>query len=187
MKAWLDVHIFCGIVGPVLVTFHSSLKFNGLISVAYWSMVAVALSGFVGRYLYIRMPRSIRGVELGYEEIVARVEGLHAALADAGLPPSLVSRLEEMPPGRLRRGLLLRRLRRSLLHAGVPSDLASDALRAGAARATLLRRLNKLERTRRLFGMWHMFHQPLVYVMFIIALLHIGIAVYFGYAFSFRR
>ena len=29
MKGWLDVHIFCGTVGPVLVTFHSSMKFNG--------------------------------------------------------------------------------------------------------------------------------------------------------------
>ena len=45
ISTWLDVHIFCGIVGPVLVTFHTSFKFNGLISVAYWSMVAVATSG----------------------------------------------------------------------------------------------------------------------------------------------
>src|SRR5512138_3846446 len=44
MRAWLDVHIFCGIVGPALITFHSALKFNGLISVAYWSMMAVMLS-----------------------------------------------------------------------------------------------------------------------------------------------
>ena len=61
MKTWLEVHVFCGIVGPVLVTFHTSFKFNGIVSVAYWSMVAVVLSGFVGRYLYVRIPRSIRG------------------------------------------------------------------------------------------------------------------------------
>ena len=64
MKTWLEVHIFCGIVGPVLVTFHTSFKFNGIVSVAYWSMVAVVLSGFVGRYLYVRIPRSLRGIEL---------------------------------------------------------------------------------------------------------------------------
>src|ERR1700741_329991 len=27
MKTWLEVHIFCGIVGPVLVTFHTSFRF----------------------------------------------------------------------------------------------------------------------------------------------------------------
>jgi uncharacterized membrane protein SirB2 len=59
---WLEFHIFCGVLGPVLITLHTSFKFNGLISVAYWSMVIVVLSGFVGRYLYVRIPRSIRGI-----------------------------------------------------------------------------------------------------------------------------
>ena len=46
-KAWLEVHLFCGVVGPVLVTLHTTFKFNGIISAAYWSMVVVMLSGFV--------------------------------------------------------------------------------------------------------------------------------------------
>jgi hypothetical protein len=94
MKTWLDVHIFCGIVGPALITFHSALKFNGLIAVAYWSMMSVMLSGFVGRYLYVRMPRSIRGAELSYEEIGARAAALHSALEDMGLPPAVSGELE---------------------------------------------------------------------------------------------
>ena len=60
LKIWLEVHIFCGIVGPALITLHTSFKFNGLISVAYWSMVVVVLSGFVGRYLYVRIPKTLR-------------------------------------------------------------------------------------------------------------------------------
>ena len=61
LRLWLEAHIFCGIVGPVLVTFHTAFKFNGLVSVAYWSMIAVALSGFVGRYLYVRIPAAHPG------------------------------------------------------------------------------------------------------------------------------
>ena len=61
---WLEVHIFFGIVGPLLVTLHTSFKFNGLISVGYWLMMTVWASGFVGRYLYVRIPKTIRGVEL---------------------------------------------------------------------------------------------------------------------------
>ena len=71
MKTWLDVHVFCGIVGPVLVTFHTSFRFNGIVSVAYWSMVAVVLSGFVGRYLFVRIPRSLRGLELTQADLDA--------------------------------------------------------------------------------------------------------------------
>ena len=60
LTTWLEFHIFCGVFGPVLITLHTSFKFNGLVSVAYWSMVIVVASGFVGRYLYVMIPRSIR-------------------------------------------------------------------------------------------------------------------------------
>lgn len=187
MKAWLEVHIFCGIVGPVLVTFHSALRFNGLISVAYWSMVAVMLSGFVGRYLYVRMPRSIRGVELSYAEIVAQTAMLKAALEDTGLPTELVERLEAISGGTLRRFVQLRPLKRAMARQDVPLALARDAVQLAVARASLLRRLAYLKRTRQLFAMWHMFHQPLVYVMFAIVLVHILVALYLGYAFFLQR
>ena len=187
MKTWLEVHIFCGIVGPVLVTFHAALKFNGLISVAYWSMVAVMLSGFVGRYLYIRIPRSIRGVELSYEEIRGRADTLNASLEQLGLPAPLAKGLDAVPGGRLRRLVFLRSLRAAMRRMGVPPALVGEAVRLAAARDSLLRRLAYLERTRRLFAMWHMFHQPFVYVMFAIALVHIGVAVYLGYTFFFQR
>ena len=72
IQTWLQVHIFCGIVGPVLITFHTSFKFNGIITVAFWLMVLVVVSGFVGRYLWVRIPRTVRGVELTHDEVRAR-------------------------------------------------------------------------------------------------------------------
>jgi hypothetical protein len=194
LRHWLNVHIFCGIFGPVLVTFHAAMKFNGLISVAYWSMVLVVISGFVGRYLYVRMPRTIKGVEMGYEEIVGRANQLRGELAATGLSPALVqplvteaatdatgafSRLSEPA----RQSLARRRARHALLRAGAPSDLVADAVSLSRERSFLLRRLRYLERTRRLFAMWHVFHQPLVYLMFLIAAVHVSLAVYLGYAF----
>jgi hypothetical protein len=197
IRHWLNVHIFCGIVGPVLVTFHAALKFNGLISVAYWSMVAVVLSGFVGRYLYVRIPRTIRGVELSYEEILNRANGLGSDLAAMGLPPELLEPLlfageatargAGGAGGSLLQPLLQRRLRRKArrewLRAGVSPAVVWDAMQLARERSFLLRRLGYLERTRRLFAFWHVFHQPLVYLMFVIAVLHISLAVYLGYGF----
>ena len=193
MRGWLEFHIFCGIVGPVLVTFHTSFKFNGIISVAYWSMMAVMASGFVGRYLFVRIPKSIRGAELTRDEILARADALQHELDAADIAPAVVARVHEVEGelepvavgsviGPLAVRLRLRRLRGELWRAGVGRALAAGVTASMGERLLLLRKLAYLNRTRRLFAMWHVFHQPLVYVMFAIAALHIGVAVYLGYA-----
>jgi hypothetical protein len=153
MRLWINLHIFAGIVGPVLITFHTAFKFNGIISLAYWSMVAVVLSGFVGRYLYVRIPRTIRGTEVNRGAIERRLVELKGAL--------------------------------ERLHAsGEQHDgsLQRDIARLEIERATLARRLVHLDRTKRFFAAWHVLHQPLVYVMFAIAALHVAVAVYMGYS-----
>ena len=193
MRGWLEFHIFCGIVGPVLVTFHTSFKFNGIISVAYWSMIAVMASGFVGRYLFVRIPKSIRGAELTRDEILARADALQHELDAADIAATVVARVHEVErelepvavgsvvgPAAVR--LRLRRLHRELRRAGVERALAGGVTASMGERLLLLRKLAHLNRTKRLFAMWHVFHQPLVYVMFAIAALHIGVAVYLGYA-----
>ena len=195
MKTWLEVHIFCGTVGPILVTLHAALRFNGLVSVAYWSAIAVMLSGFVGRYLYIRMPRTIRGAEMTYDEIRVQAATVRVELEASGLSDALLAKLDRLEAAALgddeEEGALalstweyrrrLRHLRREMRDAGVAPDLTTRALALSRERVQLLRRLRYLDRTRRLFAMWHVFHQPLVYLMFIIVALHIGLAFYLGY------
>lgn len=198
MRSWLNVHIFCGTVGPVLVTFHTSLKFNGAIAVAYWSMVAVVLSGFVGRYLYVRIPRTIRGVEAGYDDVVAEAADLKNSLEERGLSNQLLDRIaraereavQQAEEGGWRAYLVghwrarrrIGRLRQELIAADVDSSLVDEVERIERMRTQILLRLVTLERTKRAFAAWHVFHQPLVYLMFGIGLVHIAIAVYLGYA-----
>jgi hypothetical protein len=185
MKSWLDVHIFCGMVGPALVTFHTSFKFNGIVSVAYWSMVIVVLSGVIGRYLYVRIPRSLRGAELSYAEIEARAAGLMADVAAAGVP---ASDLERAATGwGAAAWLERRRTRRRLVERGLDRATADRVLALASERALLLRRLTHLARTRRLFALWHVFHLPLVYLMFAIVIAHVGLAWYLGYASFLQR
>ena len=78
----------------MLVTLHTSFKFNGIISAAYWSMVLVMLSGFVGRYLYVRIPRSIRGNELTRAELEAEADELKDSLATAGASDAVLRRIQ---------------------------------------------------------------------------------------------
>jgi hypothetical protein len=197
-KQWLEVHIFFGIVGPVLVTLHTSFKFNGVISVGYWLMMTVWSSGFIGRYLFVRIPKTIRGVELSFAQVEAQLIRRQQQLQRVSLPPVVQRELDDFDravspadgaPGaidlffgelRVRARLML--LRRHLRTAGVDVAAVKAVVDGAAERATLARRLAHLQRTKHLFGLWHVFHQPLVYALFIIVALHVGIALYFGYA-----
>jgi hypothetical protein len=64
LKHWLEFHIFLCTLGPILVLFHTSFKFGGIVAISFWSMVAVFLSGVIGRFIYIQIPRTIEGREL---------------------------------------------------------------------------------------------------------------------------
>ncbi len=59
LKYLLEFHIFLCTLGPILILFHTAFKFGGVVSVAFWSMVAVVASGVIGRFIYIQIPRSI--------------------------------------------------------------------------------------------------------------------------------
>jgi hypothetical protein len=65
MSDWLQFHIFTGLVGPFMVLLHSSWKFNGLAGVLTLLTLIIVASGFIGRYIYTRIPRSLEGVEIG--------------------------------------------------------------------------------------------------------------------------
>lgn len=198
-KNWLEVHIFCGVVGPVLITLHTALKFNGVVSVAYWSMVLVVLSGFVGRYLYVRVPKTIRGNELTLGELTARADELSTEIENSAIPESVAAKIAEFErqllprpgAGRGDGGLLLgefrlnrklRKFRTEIRSHAVHSDRLEEALLLMRERAVLLRRIASLAQTKKLFSLWHVFHKPLVYLMFGIAALHVAVALYFGYS-----
>ena len=194
---WLEVHLFCGIAGPVLITLHTSFKFNGIISAAYWSMVIVMLSGFVGRFLYVRIPRSIRGIELTRGEVDAEADRLRLHLIDSGIGGDAIQHIDAfdhdtVPPGqglslgRLIAGEFAIRMKRRRLHhelraCGVPHAMRIDAVRLATNRALLLHRAACLQQTKRFFSLWHVFHLPLVYLLLVIAAAHIGLVLYMGY------
>jgi len=64
MSSWLQFHIFTGLVGPYMVLLHTSWKFNGLAGVTTLFTVIIVISGFIGRYIYTRIPRTLDGLEI---------------------------------------------------------------------------------------------------------------------------
>lgn len=91
LKHWLEFHIFLCTLGPILVLFHTSFKFGGIVAISFWSMVAVFLSGIAGRFIYIRIPRTIEGRELTLNE----VRNLNAGMEEASLERR-IARLKKM-------------------------------------------------------------------------------------------
>jgi hypothetical protein len=64
MSLWLQFHIFTGLVGPYMVLLHTSWKFNGIAGMTTLFTVIIVVSGFIGRYIFTRIPRTIDGLEI---------------------------------------------------------------------------------------------------------------------------
>lgn len=64
MSSWLQFHIFTGLVGPYMVLLHTSWKFNGIAGVTALFTLIIVVSGFIGRYIYTRIPRTMDGIEI---------------------------------------------------------------------------------------------------------------------------
>lgn len=53
LSSWFNVHIFLGIFGPIFILYHSRFSLGAQNSnIALFSMLTVAVSGVVGRFLY---------------------------------------------------------------------------------------------------------------------------------------
>ncbi len=199
-KHWLDYHILMGLVAPVLITFHTSFKFRGVAGLAYWSMIAVVISGLVGRYLYSMIPRKLGEIEMSFEE----AERARSALTDLIESRHVLTREEldslmELPSRdevrnmpllktlaliiRLdaRRAYRARRLRRRAAYHVVNNAELQQTLALAARQARLAKNVLFLAKIRRMFQLWHVIHRPFSISLAVLALLHIAVVTFLGY------
>ncbi len=201
LSAWLDFHIYCGITGPLLIVLHSSLKVKGLVSVSFWSMVAVVLSGFLGRFLYVQVPRRRSGDQLTLDEVetlaVAQVAELRDVygLSDEDLQHldglaalgtstggSLLGLFWRLPLDQIRLRLGLRGFWKRL--GNLPGKSVRQVHRLALERAQLRQRIEVLSRLQELFHYWHVFHKPFAIIMYIFMVVHISVAIATGYGWA---
>lgn len=73
VKWWFLLHMLLGVGGPLLILLHSTFYIGSLnAGVALFSMIIVALSGVIGRFIYARVHRGLRGEQTGFKELQAR-------------------------------------------------------------------------------------------------------------------
>ncbi|MFV2059036.1 MAG: pyridine nucleotide-disulfide oxidoreductase [Gammaproteobacteria bacterium] len=62
VKYWFRVHMFLGLLGPILVLFHANFSLGSINStVAFFSMLLVAGSGVIGKYFYLKIHYGLYG------------------------------------------------------------------------------------------------------------------------------
>lgn len=155
---WFRFHMVLGIAGPLCILYHANFRLGAINSnVALISMLTVAGSGVVGRYIYSRIHHGLYGSKASLAELRAGAERLTAGAGSIAFLPELVHKLEESERRMLAAGPHLPVL--SLLKPAVVALLAlrlrwslrshvTGALRAAASKSTTLAaQRHRLKRT----------------------------------------
>lgn len=210
-RHWLDFHVLLGISAPFVIAFHSSFKFQGFAGMAFWIMLAVSLSGVIGRYLYSQIPRRVNAAEISIKELQEIQERLSQQLARQELLPQADLRTLLRLPSReqverlpmlaalpymmaldLTRMFRVAGLRRQALDFGqkvttlagfLPTRYADleRAIAMAKEEAGTAKRVLFLSRAQQVFNLWHVVHRPFSYSFAVLALIHIVVVIMMGY------
>lgn len=210
-KHWMDFHVIAGVTAPIVIAYHASFKFHGIAGFAFWIMVLVAISGFIGRYLYAQIPRSLNAAELSLKDIQTNERELSEALfgqhvySEAQLNRVLhvpsrehikqigpLLAIGEMIALDVRLPFQVAGLRRASSGFGVKlrsmgglfssgNTEVEDVVRLVRQKASLAKRVVFLDQSQRVFHLWHVIHRPFSYGFAVLAVFHIIVATGFGF------
>jgi hypothetical protein len=204
-KHWFRMHMILGLVGPLLILYHSNYQLGSFNSrVAFYCMLLVAGSGIIGRHFYAAIHRGLYGRKTSLQELQADLRAsVDKSHGLAKLMPKLVTRLEklssDLQSDRIRQTVGIRRsLKWTFTHTLVRLSLlwtARRELRLAAVRYPVVARERKrIYKTAaryirdytvltgrvaqfsfydRLFGLWHVLHLPIFFMMVLSALVHV--------------
>lgn len=210
-RHWMDFHVIAGLTAPVLIAFHASFKFQGIAGFAFWIMVAVAISGVIGRYLYAKIPRSLSATEMSLSELqVSERELSEALLGQSIYSAAQLRRVLDIPSADhirrigpilaigemialdVRLPFQIAGLRRSSAGFGATLRSVFGLLSSGNSeiegvvrlvrqKASLSKRVVFLNQTQRVFHLWHVIHRPFSYAFAVLAVFHIIVATGLGF------
>ncbi|MBW8327136.1 MAG: hypothetical protein K0M50_20395 [Prolixibacteraceae bacterium] len=202
LKHWLEFHIFLCSLGPILVLYHTAFKFGGIVAVSFWSMMAVVLSGIIGRYIYLQIPRTIEGREMSLNEINQTKDALNQKLVqvyqlDESLLEAIMQAVKRRPD-RSGNSMLKRSIAKFIFERNTIKEVKTILRKQKIAgknfkevmgliqtEISLSRKIDRLITMQNLFKYWHVAHLPFAILMLIIMLVHVGVAITFGYRWIF--
>jgi len=202
LKHWLEFHIFLCTLGPILVLFHTAFKFGGIVAISFWSMVAVFLSGIIGRFIYIQIPRTIEGRELSLSEVRGMKGDIgntlsHSIQLDEG-SRNVIADSIKVKPELYHSNFFVRTFRKYvddrkslgsvktvLKKNNLSKSQRIEVLNLVENEISLNRRIERLVLMQNLFKYWHVAHLPFALVMLVIMIIHVAVTIVFGYKWIF--
>ncbi len=201
VKAWLNAHVFTGLVGSVLVLFHSAFQLRTPIAtVTSVSLAIVVVTGLVGLYLYALVPRE------GLKPLHDRLAELEPLLP--GLAEQVRSFVKEMPLTSLPHDASFIRTIITVPRWAYQAGARRRGIKKAARRDKMMRVLEhnnrKLARAfiadlgelaagevdthvgAALMRSWRSLHRFLALLMLLSVSVHIGVAWFYGYRWIFE-
>lgn len=172
MHTLLAIHVYAGVIGPILVILHTGHKFESHLGIALTAMtIVVVLSGFTGHFLMNRFSQTIREkqgiltqLELAYRETAAE----------------LAANPEQLAVMRPLSGILGRLFFRT--RGSIPGAMSAQfrALRLSESIADVEYAIRTHETFKRAFKIWLRLHIILSFTLYVLLGLHVWASIHFG-------
>ena len=169
LKYWLEFHIFLSTWGTVMVLFHTSFKFGGIVSIGFWSLVIVWVSGVIGRFIYLQIPRSMEGRELTMIEVKSLKNELDTELQNKyniDFSEIQSTRFSELKP--------------TLLSMNISKKDYRKIKQLIRTEQKITKRIERLDLMHNLLKYWHVAHLPFALIMLAIMVIHVVVVLYFA-------
>lgn len=195
LSYWFRIHMTLGVLGPILVMFHTTFRLGSLnASIAFYCMLLVAGSGLIGRFVYTRIHKGLYGSRSTLSEA-------HAELAVSSgdiksklhFFPKIETKIKKFEYEALekkrgffagiwfflsfdvRRMLLAWRCKR-YIHLKLGPNMSEVADEASTLVSQYLVRIQtvaQFKKFEQIFSAWHVLHIPLMYMMVATAIFHV--------------
>ena len=173
LRTLLAVHIYAGILGPILGIIHSGHKFRSPLALSLVGlMIVVVLSGYAGRYLLGQITTAIQGRR-------SELAVLNAAFATAAAGPvqDIPAKSESNASVRAWLPLFFQRGR----HRGDGAPTTARSIEIAEAMADVDFAIRIEELARDLFTIWLRLHIAIAMILYALLALHIWSGYYFGF------
>lgn len=176
MRTLLAIHVYAGVLGPILVVLHTGHKFESHLGIALTAMtLIVVVSGFIGRHLQGRIGEELKDKR-------AMLGGLAAAYE--GTVRELHEHPERAEPVRSLRNAF-RRIGARLFLAAEPLrepglNMAARALQLSESMADVEYAIRTHETFKRAFALWLKLHIVLSFTLYALLGLHVWTGIHFG-------
>lgn len=193
MRLWLDIHVLTGLTATLFVAFHSSFQLRSPVAVVTASTLGLTVvTGIVGRFFYAFVPQTQSVLSSRIVDLEALVPGVRAPL-EAGLAKLRPSE----PPGGSGLWRVVRTLPRWFREARARRTCVWTTFHVHAVNAPELEREHAAPLAREIASLasrdvvavagrellraWRPWHRLCAMVMVVGVVLHMSVALFFGY------